>query len=526
MHRFFTGLGKFTVKYRWIILGVWLVGTFAAVKALPSLSSQVNNDNSAFLPASAPDVKAANLAEPLVGKESLAPIIVIADRTNGQLTAADVTAVEREVNLLKGVTNVKQVLFLGTSPNGRAVQIEALANIGGFGIQPAQNTVNGTFATFPKAGAPTGLQFHVAGQIADDVAQNAASKNSGNQVQDFSLLFIIILLFLIFRSVLAPFVTLLPAAIVLQMGGSFIGALGSHGLKISGITQLLLIVIVLGAGTDYGLFLVFRVREGLRSGMEPKDAVALAVSRVGESISASAGTVILALLSLLFATFGIYHDLGIPLAVGIATMLVAGLTLLPALLAILGRAVFWPSRPRPGQTKIGLWGRVAGAVVAKPVPTLVAGVVIFGLLAFGVAFYNPAGFGGAVAAPPGSSAALGDAVLARDFPQASSNPTNLVLVYPTSVWSDPSPLLSAQTRARPVVPVQQGRRTARPEWEPAVGGPVRPSAPAVGSSQVAGCTSPERCGRVDRPVRGVPGRGAVREHRRAYGPVRGSAVGR
>ncbi len=147
---------------------------------------------------------------------------------------------------------------------------------------------------------------------------------------------------------------------------------------------------------------------------------------------------------MLFATFGIYHDLGIPLAVGIATMLVAGLTLLPALLAILGRAVFWPSRPRAGQNKVGLWGRVAGAVVAKPVPTLVAGVVIFGLLAFGVAFYNPAGFGGAVTAPAGSSAALGDAVLAHDFPQASSNPTNLVLVYPNSVWSDPSPLLAAQ----------------------------------------------------------------------------------
>jgi RND superfamily putative drug exporter len=444
MHRFFTGLGKFTVKYRWIILVVWLVGTFAAVKALPSLSSEVNNDNSAFLPANAPDVKAANLAAPLVGKESLAPIIVVADRTSEPLTAADVTAVEREVNLLKGVTNVKQVLFLGTSPNGRAVQIEALADVGGFGIQAAQDAINATVGTFGKAAAPSGLQFHVAGQIADDVAQNAASKNSGNQVQSLSLLFIIILLFLIFRSLLAPFVTLLPAALVLQMAGSFIGALGAHGLKISGVTQLLLIVIVLGAGTDYGLFLVFRVREGLRSGMEPKEAVALAVSRVGESISASAGTVILALLSLLFASFGIYHDLGIPLAVGIGTMLVAGLTLLPALLAILGRSVFWPSRPRAGQTQIGLWGKVAGAVVARPVPTLMAGIVIFGLLAVGVAFYSPAGFGGAVSAPEGSSAAQGDAVLAADFPQASSNPTNLVLVYPNSVWSDPTPLLQAQ----------------------------------------------------------------------------------
>ena len=77
---------------------VWLVGTFAAVKGLPSLSSQVNNDNTAFLPASAPDVKAADLAAPLVGKESLAPIIVVADARSGPLTAADVTAVEREAS--------------------------------------------------------------------------------------------------------------------------------------------------------------------------------------------------------------------------------------------------------------------------------------------------------------------------------------------------------------------------------------------------------------------------------------------
>src|ERR1700722_5619727 len=409
MHKFFTGLGRFTVKFRWIILIVWLVGTFAAVKGLPSLSSEVNNDNTAFLPASAPDVKAANLAAPLVGKESLAPITVVAARTNGPLTQSDVLAVEREAQLLKNVANVKQVLFLGTSPNGKAVQIEALADINGFGIQPAVDAINATVASFAKAAPPAGLQFHVAGQVADDVAQNQASKSSGNEVQDLSVLFIIILLFFIFRSVLAPFVTLIPAAIVLQVAGSFIGELGAHGLKISGVSQLLLIVLVLGAGTDYGLFLVFRVRESLRNGLDPKEAVALSVSRVGESISASAGTVILALLSLLFASFGIYHDLGIPLAIGIATMLLAGVTLLPALLAILGRAVFWPSKPRAGQAHIGLWGRVAEKVVARPVPTLAAGVIIFGLLAVGVSFYTPAGFGGANAPPAGSNAALGDA---------------------------------------------------------------------------------------------------------------------
>jgi RND superfamily putative drug exporter len=443
-HRFFTGLGKFTVKYRWIILIVWILGTFGAAKALPSLSSEVNNDNTAFLPSSAPDVKAANLAEPLVGKESLVPITVVASRADGPVTAADIAAIEHEVTLLKGVTNVKEVLFLGQSPNGKAVQVEALADINGFGLQPAINAINGIEATFNNAGAPAGLEFHVSGQIADDVASNQASKSSGNDVQFLSIIFIIILLLVIFRSVLAPFVTLLPAAIVLQLAGAFIGGLGAHGLKISSVTQLLLIVLVLGAGTDYGLFLVFRVREGLRDGMEPKDAVALAVARVGESISASAGTVILALLSLLFASFGIYHDLGIPLAIGIATMLLAGVTLLPALLAILGRAVFWPSKPRAGQAHIGLWGRVAEKVVARPVPTLAAGVIIFGLLAVGVSFYTPAGFGGANAPPAGSNAALGDAIVASNFPKASTNPTNLVFQYANSVWTDPSPLLAAQ----------------------------------------------------------------------------------
>ncbi len=444
MHRFFIGLGKFTVKYRWIILIVWLLGTFGAAKALPSLSSEVNNDNTAFLPSSAPDVKAANLAEPLVGKESLVPITVVASRSDGPVTAADIAAIEHEVTLLKGVTNVKEVLFLGQSPNGKAVQVEALADINGFGLQPAINAIDGIEATFNNAGAPAGLEFHVSGQIADDVASNQASKSSGNDVQFLSIIFIIILLLVIFRSVLAPFVTLLPAAIVLQLAGAFIGGLGAHGLKISSVTQLLLIVLVLGAGTDYGLFLVFRVREGLRDGMDPKDAVELAVARVGESISASAGTVILALLSLLFASFGIYHDLGIPLAIGIATMLLAGVTLLPALLAILGRAVFWPSKPRAGQAHTGLWGRVAERVVAKPVPTLAAGVIIFGLLAVGVSFYTPAGFGGATAPPAGSNAALGDAIVASNFPRASTNPTNLVFQYPNSVWTDPSPLMAAQ----------------------------------------------------------------------------------
>jgi RND superfamily putative drug exporter len=445
MHAFFARLGHFTVRYRWVLLVVWILGTFAAVRALPSLGSVVNNNNSAFLPANAPDVKAANLAAPLVGKESLEPIAVIAVADKGQLTNADISAIQADARLVRNVTNVQRVEFVGISSDHKAIQLAALADIAGFSPIKATNAVDAVIATFPKVHAPPGLAFYVGGQVADSVYQNQQSSSTGNKTQDLSLVFIIVLLLLIFRSILAPFVTLLPAFVVLQLSGSIIGELGAHaGLQVSQISQLLLIVIILGAGTDYGLFLVFRVREGIRDGLDPKEAVALAVARVGESITASAGTVILALLSLLFATFGIYHDLGIPLAIGVATMLLAGLTLLPALLCILGRAVFWPSRPRPGQAQGGLWGRVAGRIVQHPVPTLVIGLVVFGALASGVAFYKPAGFGGATSAPAHSEAAIADQLIAEHFPHASTNPTNLVLEFPRSVWDDPTLISRAE----------------------------------------------------------------------------------
>jgi RND superfamily putative drug exporter len=165
---------------------------------------------------------------------------------------------------------------------------------------------------------------------------------------------------------------------------------------------------------------------------------------VGESISASAGTVILALLTLLFASFGIYHDLGVPLAIGIAVMLVAGVTLLPALLSILGRAVFWPANIVPGEANESWWGKVAQRVIARPAHTLAVGVIAFGALAFGSLLYSPAGFGGATAAPNGSDAAAGNAALMKYFPQSSSNPTNLILRLAAPAWQDPGAVVRAE----------------------------------------------------------------------------------
>ncbi len=161
-----------------------------------------------------------------------------------------------------------------------------------------------------------------------------------------------------------------------------------------------------------------------------------ALTRVGESITFSAATVIAALLSLLAATFQIYSQLGIPLAIGIGVMLLAGLTLLPALLAIFGRAAFWPTKTRAGTGKVGIWGRVATRVVRRPAAALITGVIIFGALALAVTGYKAAGFGGTLSAPAGTDSAAGQALLAKYFPASSANPTNLVYKLKAPAWDD------------------------------------------------------------------------------------------
>src|SRR6185437_1469679 len=154
------------------------------------------------------------------------------------------------------------------------------------------------------------------------------------------------------------------------------------------------------------------------------------------------------LLTLLLASFGLYHDLGLPLAVGMMVMLAIGLTLLPALLAIFGRAVFWPVRIEPGPQREGAWARVAARLVRRPAVTLGAGLVLFLALAAAALGFSSSGFGGATSAPAGSDAAAGNATLAAHFPETSSNPANLILAYRQSVWQDPQPLVQASDSLR------------------------------------------------------------------------------
>ncbi len=428
-------IGKLVTRFKWLVVIFWVVATILIVHYLPSLSSVTTSNNSDFLPASSQSEKAIKLAN-VFGKSNVGPSIPVAILSkNGPITSnQNQNYINALITNLKKTKSVIKVDNAGISKDNQAEELIVISssNYSGTGV----GVVTSLRTAIKNTNLPPSIEAHLAGDIAVNADISKSSGHTDSNLQLYSVLFIVILLLLIFRAPLAPIITLIPAFIVVTISGPIIAEAANHGLKVSSLAQLLLTVLVLGAGTDYGLFLIFRVREELKNGLEKNEAIIRALGRVGESITFSALTVIAALLSLLIATFELYSNLGVPLAIGIGIMLIAGLTLLPALISIFGRAVFWPSLKSHKNQGQGIWGRLSSSVVKRPALVLSVGVIFFIALALGIPGYKAGGFGGNTTPPAGSDSALGNQILNDHFPKSNSNPTEIVFVFKNSIYKN------------------------------------------------------------------------------------------
>lgn len=444
MNRIFAQIGIASVRFRYLIVVVWIGITIGAIQLLPTLASVARDTTIGFLPTTVPSMQAAAMAAPFQDA-TLASATLIAARDGG-LTTADNDALDSIEEQIRGIATVREVIDLGISRDGEARQALIKAEMPQLsGVSAASRALVASVREVAASGAPAGLQTHMTGEIAARVDSAQSSGTSNDLTQNISLLFIVVLLLLAFRAIVAPIVTLLPAVFVLLVAGPVIAQLSGAGLQVSGITESMLVVLILGAGTDYGVFLVFRVREELRRGLSGPEAVSLAVTRVGESIAFSALTVIAALVAVGAAEFGLYQSMGPALAVGVALMLVAALTLLPALLAILGRAVFWPSRVEPQPVeRAGLWDRVGRFAAHRPGLTLGLGLLLFGGLAATSLTTGTAGFTDNTASVSGTDSAAGTALANAHFPSTTTSRTAILLGFDQPIWEDLAALETAQ----------------------------------------------------------------------------------
>ncbi len=434
------GLARAAIRFRYFIIAAWIILGAVCITLFPSLSSAVNTDNSSFLPASSPSVHAMDLAAPFQPtNDTTGTLVVLGSKA---LSASDQQAITNLQDKITKDDHVVSVSDQGLSKDGKVSKAQVVFNVQTSSTD-ASPTVAAVRSTMSSFALPSGLSSYLTGQLPSAVDNQNSQAHAQKLTEDLSILIILVMLIIVFRAVAAPLITLLPAIWVLFTSGAIIAEASKAGLQVSTITQTMLTVLLLGAGTDYGLFFIMRVREEIAGGSTPHQAIEAAGRHVGESITFSAGTVIVALLTLLLASFGLYSGLGPALALGVFLMLLAALTLLPALIAVLGRATFWPRPVRPAKRE-GVYARLADVVVAHPVTTLICGVVFLGVLGLFSFGYASSGFGGQTTGPSGSQSANGTNVINKHYPPAVANPTQVLMVWKSSVWKNLGPAQQAE----------------------------------------------------------------------------------
>ncbi|WP_207947135.1 MMPL family transporter [Actinomadura sp. 7K507] len=392
------------------------------------LGEVVKNDDAAFLPAGAEATQVAETAPGFFGAEQT-PAVVVYVRDSG-ITAADRSAVAGDIQAIRPLEGVAgKVAGPIPSADGRALQIVVpLSTTGDATVLPgAVEDVREQVRSHP------GLTVHVTGPggMAGDLAN--IFEGADVRLLLFATVAVFIILVLVYRSVILPIVVLTTAQLAQALASAAVyflardDVLARDGLiDLNGQSQGALVLICIGVATDYALLIVGRYREELRDRESKYEAIALSVRRSAPAITASGVTVIIAMTCLLMSELSSNRGYGPVLALGICASLIATFTFLPPVLALLGRAAFWPLRPAYGsehRLEHGVWGRAARIISRRPRATWIGTAAILLSLAAFLPAFNASG-------SPMSEQFLGDEpdsvigldVLAEHYPAGAGAP--------------------------------------------------------------------------------------------------------
>jgi RND superfamily putative drug exporter len=416
-------------RAKWAVLVFWLVVVAVAAPLSGKLTGAEKNDSSSWLPAKAESTQVLNL-QAHFQSPNIFTGVVLYYRPSG-LTSADRAKAVADAHRFAGVTGVVPGQVAGPffATDGKAIETLVPVNLGSKGWNGASAAAT-SLRNIAQANAG-GLSVHIAGPLGSAADSANSFKGIDGTLLIATLLVVIVLLLITYRS---PSLWLLPvisAGVALTSAEALIYLLAAHaGLTVNAQSAGILYVLVFGAGTDYALLLTARYREELRRHEDRHEAMAIALRRAGPAIIASAGTVILSLLTLSIAQLNSTKSLGPVLAIGVGVALVSMLTLLPALLLICGRWIFWPVKPTFGSaepTTRGVWAGVGRRIGARPRVVWVTTAVILGAMALGLTGLRASGLTAAesfVGHHPDSVA--GQAVIDQNFPAGAGQPVIVI----------------------------------------------------------------------------------------------------
>lgn len=429
-------LAHIVVRWPWAVIGLWMAMAVALPLTFPSLGEMAQKNPLAILPSDAPSsVTAAKMAEAFREPAS-DNLLVVAFINETGLTPADEAVYRDVVDAVRDdITDVVSVQDFISTPQMRPFMtsedkttwVLPISLEGELGTPRGFESFN-RVAEIVRHEIPDGpLAVHLTGPAATVADLTVAGEQDRLPIEIAIAVLVLAVLLLVYRNVvtmLLPLVTIGSSLLIAQAVVAGLSEL--TGVGVSNQSIVFLSAIMAGAGTDYAVFLISRYHDFLRSGREFDHAVKAAMISIGKVIAASAATVGITFLALGFAQMGVFKTVGVSSAIGIGIAFLAGVTLLPAILVLAGpRGWVKPRRELTAR----FWRRSGVRIVRRPVPHLVASVLVLALLA-GLGTLADYNYDDRKVLPASAPSSVGYAALERHFPVSHSIPEYILIQSP------------------------------------------------------------------------------------------------
>ena len=377
------GLGGFCVRYRWLVIILWVAAIIGGSLVIGKVGAITNNDLS--LPGTGSQSATNLLTKYFPPQENGSSPVVFYSKGKVQDGGKNQKAITDTYNALKKVKHVYSVMnpFENAaaglvSKDGHYAFIPVVLDVSSGTLSTA--TAQNVFDVGVKEGRAAGMKVDVGGVVGSTLGTQSTESS-----EVIGLVAAMIILAFTFTTMVAMGLPILTAVFGLLVGSTLIGLMG-HFTSIPSIGPTLATMIGLGVGIDYALFLITKHRTLMREhGLHARKSVPEMLATSGGAVLFAGSTVIVALLALAVAQIPFITSLGYACAVGVFTAVLAGLTLLPAILAVLGDSINRGripliSRPKKDPTKLGMWGHWANSVIDHPIRSCVISLAVLAVM--------------------------------------------------------------------------------------------------------------------------------------------------
>ncbi|MGP3987902.1 MMPL family transporter [Streptomyces sp. 3N207] len=414
-------------RTKWLVLAAWLIVVVALGPLAGKLGEVEDSSSNAFLPGNAESAKVNTQLEKFRGDDEIIPAVAVYSRTDSATTEADAAKARADrADFAPLVAKGEQIGGPVRAEDGKALMLVVPLSTGGDDMTDDLEKIR----TVAAANAPPGLDVEVGGPAGSLIDNIKVFDNLDSTLMLATGAVVTLLLLITYRS---PLLWLFPvlsvgfASVLTQVTTYALAKYAS--LPVDPQSAGILMVLVFGVGTDYALLLIARYREELHRHEDRHEAMRLALRRSGPAIVASAGTIAIGLACLAFADINSSRSLGLVGAVGVVCALLAMVTVLPALLVLAGRWVFWPFVPRSGtepRKARTVWSRIGGLLARRPRWSWLMSIGVTAVLALSATGITM-GLTNAEMFQDKPESVVAQEKLAAHFPSGSSDPATVVV---------------------------------------------------------------------------------------------------